>query len=307
MTTPDPVPAAAIAVTFALSRTAVPELRTKGFCVLRHAVPPELLHRVDAELDEDFFLTPFGQGDFYGTRTKRFGRLLARSPSARYIVDDMGIQAIALEILSPFCDTIQLNVAQAIEVHPGEIAQMPHRDQDMWRGPKGEIEYLVNVMWPLTSFTPDNGATRIWAGSHGAAALAAPPDDTGEPATCEPGDAVVFLGSTLHGAGANLTSMPRRSMVIGYSLGWLKPYENPWLAYPPEIARTFEPELQALVGYCQHRPNLGNVDGQCPSRLLADRLIDHHPGAIDALMPEQVDLVRAHAERERARKALRAP
>src|SRR3546814_9131987 len=53
-----------------------------------------------------------------------------------------------------------------------------------------------------------------------------------------------------------------------YSLGWLKPYENPWLAYPPEIARQFPESLQALIGYRQHRPNLNNYEGQCPSVLL---------------------------------------
>ncbi|GLV23869.1 hypothetical protein TomTYG45_03110 [Sphingobium sp. TomTYG45] len=55
-------------------------------------------------------------------------------------------------MLSPWCDRIQLNTTQAIAVHPGAPAQLPHRDQDMWRGPVGEIEYLVNVMWPLTPF-----------------------------------------------------------------------------------------------------------------------------------------------------------
>jgi hypothetical protein len=53
-------------------------------------------------------------------------------------------------VLLPWCDRIQLNTTQAIGVHPGAPAQLPHRDQDMWRGPVGEIEYLVNVMWPLT-------------------------------------------------------------------------------------------------------------------------------------------------------------
>lgn len=83
-----------------------------------------------------------------------------------------------------------INVSQAISVHPGAPAQLPHRDQDMWRGPVGEIEYLVNVIWPLTSFTPTNGATRVWPRSHGAAALRADPP-------CDPVDAVMAPGSAL--------------------------------------------------------------------------------------------------------------
>ena len=41
-----------------------------------------------------------------------------------------------------------------------------------------------------------------------------------------------------------------------------------------------------MVGYAQHRPNLGNVEGQCPSVLLQD-FVPAHLGAIDALRPDQ--------------------
>ena len=156
----------------------------------------------------------------------------------------------------------------------------------MWRGPVGEVEYLVNVMWPLTPFTPDNGATMIWPRSHGGNALDTEPPEAPLSAEMAPGAALLLLGSTLHGAGANITSTVRRGLVVGYALGWLKPYENPWLAYPPAIARTFPPALAALVGYRQHRPNLGNYEGQCPSVLLyGDR--NSAFGAIDALRPDQ--------------------
>src|SRR3546814_5112133 len=70
------------------------------------------------------------------------------------------ILSMVEEILVPACDRIQLNVAQAIEIHPGEMRQFPHRDHDMWQGEKGNHEYLVNVIWPLTSFTRENGATQ---------------------------------------------------------------------------------------------------------------------------------------------------
>ena len=77
---------------------------------------------------------------------------------------------------------------------------------------------------------------------------------------------------------------------MSYCLGWLKPYENQWLAYPPEVARGFPPELAALVGYRQHRPNLGNYEGQCPSVLL-QRHVPERLAATDALRPDQEALV----------------
>src|SRR3546814_11633564 len=83
------------------------------------------------------------------------------------------------------------------------VRQFPHRDHDMWPCAKGEQEFLVNVIWPLTPFTADNGATHIYPNSHGAAGMAKA--DLGSPvvAACAPGSAICFLGSTAHGAGSN--------------------------------------------------------------------------------------------------------
>ncbi len=273
-------------------------LETEGCCILPRLVAPSTVARIDAELAADFAATPMCDGDFYGERTKRFGRVLARSQTAASLALQPLILALARRILEPWCDCIQLNVAQAIEIHPQALAQFPHRDQDMWWGDKGKIEYLVNVIWPLTPFTQENGATLLWPDTHGLGALA---EHDGAPpiaAECDPGDAIVFLGSTLHGAGANVTPCPRRGIVIGYSLGWLKPYENPWLAYPPEVARSFPPELAALAGYRQHRPNLGNFEGQCPSVVLEGRATDRLR-AIDALLPEQAAALADHTEAQR--------
>ena len=160
----------------------------------------------------------------------------------------------------------------------------------MWRGQVGEVEYLVNVMWPFTDYRADNGATLIWPGSNGPNALGASPPGTPLVAEMDPGDALVFLGSTLHGAGGNQTGSVRRGMIVSYCLGWLKPYENQWLAYPPAVARGFSRELAQLVGYQQHRPNLGNYEGRCPSILLEEAVPDHL-AAVDALRPDQAAMV----------------
>lgn len=277
------------------------QLLADGYCVIPDLVPLEDIAALDGELASDFEETPFCSGGFYGERTKRFGRLLVRSPLASGLVQHELVTGIVERVLSPWCDTIQLNLTQAIALHPGAFPQMPHRDQDMWRGAIGEVEYLVNVMWPFTPYTRDNGATLIWPESHGARAL-----DTNVPPTqfavdLAPGSALLFLGSTLHGAGGNNTSEVRRGAIVSYCLGWLKPYENQWLAYPPEVARTFSPELAALVGYAQHRPNLGNFEGQCPSILLGEGDMGRI-GAIDALRPDQSGLV-AEFVAEQARAA----
>jgi ectoine hydroxylase-related dioxygenase (phytanoyl-CoA dioxygenase family) len=274
------------------------QLRTEGFCVVRAAVPTDIALSLEADLASAFAQTPFCKGAFYGERTQRFGRLLLRTPKAAPFVLHPQIFGAAEEILAPWCDTLQLNLTQGLAVHPGAPAQFPHRDQDMWRGMTGEVEYLVNVMWPFTPYTSQNGATRIWPRSHGAQALAAEPAYEPIAIEMDVGDALVFLGSTLHGAGGNASARPRRGMIISYCLGWLKPYENQWLAYPPPIAREFSPELAALVGYRQHRPNLGNFEGLCPSILLGP---DAHalPGAADALTPDQTAALAAWVAAQR--------
>ena len=272
---------------------ALEALRAHGWCVMPVLLPREVIGDLATDLNPIYAATPFCEGDFYGGRTKRFGSLLKRSPHAAALALEPRITAITTEILQPWCDTVQLNLMQAIELHPGAPAQFPHRDQDMWQGVKGEVEYLVNVMWPLTPFTVENGGTIIYPDSHGRQALDEAIPEKAIVAEFGPGDAFLFLGSTLHGAGANRSDEVRRAVVTSYCLGWLKPYENQWLAYPPEIASGFSPELAALVGYRQHRPNLGNYEGVCPSILLRGHAPEH-VGAVDALRPDQAEAVAAH-------------
>ncbi len=265
-------------------------LAREGYCVIPELLGSDTLAALNDDLAGDFAETPFCQGGFYGERTKRFGRLLLRSKAARSLVMHEQILAITNRILLPWCESIQLNLTQALALHPGARPQLPHRDQDMWRGDVGRMEYLVNVMWPFTRYTEANGATLLWPRSHGSAALEPEPATEAIAIELDPGSALVFLGSTLHGAGGNRSNDVRRGAIVSYCLGWLKPYENPWLAYPPEVARHFDRDLAALAGYVQHRPNLGNFEGQCPS-ILFDSDRPSHLAATDALRPDQQEML----------------
>ena len=263
-------------------------LARDGWCVLGRALAPAIIAGIEADLEPRFEQTPLCKGVFYGANTRRFGSLLSRSAGVEHLVMHPLILGIVEQMLLPWCERIALNLTQAIEIHPGALPQLPHRDQDMWGGPKGGMEYLVNVMWPLTPFRPENGGTRLWTGSHlDQDVQLLPEEDAVSPLVLQ-GDALIFLGSTLHGGGGNMSPSPRRGIVISYCLGWLKPFELQWLVYPPQVAKHFSPELAALVGYAQHRPNLGNVEGQCPSILLGDTVPTFLP-ATDALRPDQAE------------------
>lgn len=187
-------------------------LRRDGWCVIERALDPVLLGSLEVDLAEPFARTPLCQGAFYGERTRRFGGLLARSPLMQQLVMHQQVLAVVEQILLPWCQRIALNLTQAIEIHPGALPQLPHCDQDMWGGPKGSVEYLVNVMWPLVPFSRENGGTRLWSRSH------LDLDDAVVPSVAV-GDALLFLGSTLHGGGSNRSAAPRRGIVVSYCLG----------------------------------------------------------------------------------------
>ena len=272
------------------------DLMRDGFCVVRRALSPASIAALGDDLDPIFEETPRSQGPFYGAATRRFGGLLTRTHQAAALVQHRDILEIVGHMLNPWCDHFSLNLTQAIEILPGGAEQVPHRDQDMWPAsrlidPSLGVEFLVNVMWPLTPFTAQNGATRIWAGSHRRQDEQLIDPAEARPIKMTPGDALIFLGSTLHAGGANRTTLPRKGMIVSYSLGWLKPYELQWLVYPPDKARTFPPELAELVGYRIHRPNLGNVEGQCPSALLSGT---PPAGAIDQLGIEQEEIIASY-------------
>lgn len=272
------------------------ELLERGYCIIENAAKADMVSALAGDFEAQFAVTGFSEGVFSGRDTRRFAGLLKRSPHVAHFVEEERILGIVDAVLGPWCDHFSLNLTQAIELAPGALPQVPHRDQDMWPcsqlvSPERGIELLVNVMWPLTPFTRDNGATLVWPGSHRRQAelLIAPAEAV--VAEMVPGSALVFLGSTLHAAGANRTPLPRRGMIISYCLGWLKPYELPWLAYPPEIARFFPRSLANLAGYRVHRPNLGTYEGRCPSLLLGG-----DPGpvrAVDMLLPDQEALISA--------------
>lgn len=266
---------------------AVTALGAQGYAIMADLMPPDEIAALQARLLPRFEATPFCEGLFFGSRTKRFYGTLTDPMVARLATHPQVLETVRA-MLAPGCERVQINLAEALALHPGEIAQAPHRDQDMWNPDAGH-EYLVNVMWPFTPYRAANGATRIWPGTQrGGAGMG---DEIA--AEADPGSAILFLGSVLHRGGANRTDMPRRGLIISYCLGWLRTYENMALTYPTEVARTMPAELQALIGYSRHRPNLGSVHGRCPSELLRGLPLGDLP-AQDALRPEQEDAIRAY-------------
>ena len=256
-------------------------LRSQGYVIFDRLLSQDRVDAVSAELEPWFAATPHCQGDFYGWATTRLGSVLLKSPSTHDLVLHPLMLAIMNEVLGPHCDWYQLNLTQAVRLHPGQRQQVPHRDEEMWPCHKSGAEYLVNVMWALSEFTTENGATLLWPRSQ-FRGLSRQPDPAQAVVGAMPrGSALVYLGSVTHCGGANRSDRPRTGLIFSYSLGWLKPYENPFLSYPPSVAKAFPAALRDLIGYRIHRPNLGGYEGQDPAVLFETD--SHVLPAIDAI------------------------
>jgi ectoine hydroxylase-related dioxygenase (phytanoyl-CoA dioxygenase family) len=233
------------------ARDLVTALREHGCAVVEQLVAPDGMATIHAELAPHLDATAYGVDGSAGFRTRRTGALVARSPAFRDLVVHPLALATMDRVLGDHATTYQLHLTQAIAVGPGERAQRPHRDQwvfDRFAFPRG-FETECFVMWALTDFTAENGATRVLPGSHRWADELEPGPEQAVAATMPRGSALLYLGSLYHGAGANRSNADRIGLNVGYSLGWLRQEENQYLACPPEVARTLPVELAKLVGY----------------------------------------------------------
>jgi len=269
-------------------------LRSQGYVIFERLVSEALIDQVCEELAPWFAATPRCRGDFYGWNTTRFGAVLLKSATAHELLMHPEVRLLVGRVLDVHCDWHQLNLSQAVRIHPGERRQIPHRDDEMWPGAKGGVEYLVNIMWALSDFTRENGATLIWPRSQFGAPSRSVSPDAAIVATMPRGSALLYLGSVTHSGGENTTKSPRTGLIFSYCLGWLKQYENAFLTYPPHVAAGFSKEVRDLLGYRIHRPNLGGYEGQDPSVLFETN--SHALAATDCLGDEAAAQLRAFRE-----------
>jgi ectoine hydroxylase-related dioxygenase (phytanoyl-CoA dioxygenase family) len=234
-------------------------LDADGYAIVERFAGADLVARLNAELDRPITRRAAGSehvgermAAFWGHRTKRFTRLAAIAPSFAELLDHDFMHRWAQRELK---GGYWLNTGQAMIVGPGEGAQFLHRDIAIWpfinEAGHAAPQAMVSILLALSDFTEAVGATRVIPGSHKWADFhqAPNPDDTVS-AVMPAGSAVLYLGKTVHAAGANTTADEwRRGLHMSFCLGWLTPEEANPLSTPWEIARTYPLRVQALLGY----------------------------------------------------------
>jgi ectoine hydroxylase-related dioxygenase (phytanoyl-CoA dioxygenase family) len=238
-------------------------LREHGAVIIERLLDTDTCDRLAAELQPWWEVTPNGADDFSGTNTRRTGGLLTKCPSSEALVAHPLVLDVVDRTLWPKKTTFQLHLTQSIAIGPGSPAQYLHRDHwcfDFFPFPR-DVDVEVSTIWALTDFTEESGATRVVPDSHRTVDEVRYTPDESAPAVMPRGSVVLYLGSTVHGGGANLSDAVRIGINVDYVLGWLRQEENQYLTYTLDEVRAMPERLQRLLGYEPGAYALGYVDG----------------------------------------------
>ena len=241
-------------------------LERDGYVVIPGRLDDGHLAAARAELGELLAAADWGDGGFDGVRTRRVWAPLAVSRCLdRAALDPLTLAAVQ-QLLGPGA---QFGNTCAIEVHPGQQAQVLHCDQNLYPLPR-DRDVMLTAIWALDDFTVENGATRLVPGSHRGPPRKPHPAET-IPAEMPAGSVLLFAGRLYHGAGANHSDRPRLGVAIEYIQPWLRPCEAHTLSADPAQVRLLPQRLQELLGFNQPSPYFGFVNGQHPRDWLLGR------------------------------------
>lgn len=240
-------------------------LSRDGAVIIEKIVSDSQVHSINDELNAHLGQLPEGNwaidsdswiAEFQGYRTKRMQHCVRHSATYReeFLTHPMMTEFVKGS-LNGRAGHQSLFASQAIEIWPGEKAQVLHRDgapffARLGMPIVGAPEIVVNSLLALTDITEEMGATRVIPRSHDWS----DPDRQGTqeetiPATMCAGDVLLLGGRLIHGGGANTTlNQPRRVISTSWTLGFLKSEEAWHAAIPMEEARHYPELVQRYLG-----------------------------------------------------------
>jgi ectoine hydroxylase-related dioxygenase (phytanoyl-CoA dioxygenase family) len=255
-----------------------------GYTVVEHAIEDDLVEATAENIDRlQRELEPIAENAntvvkglaLAGRTSKVSGRdhdwvriddLLLHGQLYERIPVHPSVLPVAEQVLGP---ELLLSWLMSSNQYPGAIAQRMHCDDELYPLPRPHPPLICNTLWALTDFTVENGATRVVPGSHHWAELPGDgPYPDGDPVEMSKGSVLIWHGSLWHNAPANHSSAERPAITMNYCAGFLRQQVNQQLSLPPELVRTFEPRLQALVGYGMFSGKIGRINWRAPAPTL---------------------------------------
>lgn len=238
-------------------------LHRDGYIIWKDLLTPEQCQQIREVVRP--WLGHTGRNSFEGRRTQRIYSLLSRTRVCDGIVAHPRVLAVLDRLLMP---NYLLSALQAINIQPGEAAQLAHHDDGFYPVPRPREPLAAATIWAIDDFTADNGATVLYPGSHRWGKRRPGPGDQAIPVVMPAGSCVFFVGTLWHGGGANNTGHDRLAVTAQYCQPWLRPMEAFTLSISRDIARSVSDDIRRMLGYSIHPPFVGAVDGLHPLRLL---------------------------------------
>ena len=189
---------------------------------------------------------------FLGYRTLRLHGLLEKLPAVHSVLGSSSLLGWAERLLGPVATQPRLSAAELIQIQPGEPRQAAHRDSDSWPLPIGDAPFVVNAIIALSDFTATNGGTWVAPGSWRWPADRTYSSSDFVQSQMSAGDALLFRGDLVHGAGANDSDAHRRALSISFCAGWLRGVENCALNLSLQTVRGLSRDLQAVLGFAAY-------------------------------------------------------
>ena len=193
--------------------------------------------------------------EFYPGHTQRVSGLVTRSETVRTLMLHDEATSMCDHFLLPNSEFgYHLHASAGLNSGPGARAQMRHREEDAFAYfAKPRPNMILATMWAISDFRADNGATLVVPGSH-----KWPEDRIAEPgeitsAEMPAGSLFFWLGGTLHGGGANISSDWRYGVILTYSLGWVRQEENQYLNVPKHVLEALTPQQKRIAGFDMYR------------------------------------------------------
>lgn len=256
-------------------------LATDGYCVIENLLDADTLLRLQTRFEEQAIAErnlQTGQNHANNARGNQWiGMLLNKGGIFLELIDHPATTELIAGVLG---DDFTISAFDGHIQHPGSDAMGAHIDQ--WWMPKpapsdepvnpasditrstGDVAQPVysgkalnpavaaSVMFMISDFTEENGATRVFPGSHLSERQPDPDWQSNPgwvPVTAPAGSVMVFDGRIWHAAGANQTEQERVGALGYYCAPFCRPLENYVAGLHPDARRQCPDSVLNRLGF----------------------------------------------------------